>query len=65
MAVAKCFPARPKDRELIVALLQTGRLMAPVLNERWSSMALAGAWIVKSHRFLHETAALAGFPVPP
>jgi hypothetical protein len=64
MAVAKCFPARPKDRALIIALMQAGRLQAPVMKERLSSMPLTEAWIVKTHRFLHETAAEAGFPLP-
>lgn len=65
MAVAKCFPARPKDRALLVALIQAGRLSPPVIRERLSSMALTEAWIVRSHRFLEETAAAAGQPLPP
>lgn len=43
MAVAKCFPARPKDRALIIALMQAGRLQAPVIKERLSSMPLTEA----------------------
>ncbi len=64
MAVAKCFPARPKDRALLVALIRAGRLQPPVLRERLSSMPLTEAWIVKTHRFLQETAAEAGQPLP-
>ena len=63
MAVAKCFPARPKDRDLLVALIQSGRLSPSVIRERLSSMALTEAWIVKSHRFLHEVADAAGQPL--
>jgi hypothetical protein len=65
MAVAKCFPARPKDRALLVALIQAGRLSPPVIRERLSGMPLTEAWIVRSHRFLQETAAAAGQPLPP
>ncbi len=64
MAVAKCFPARPKDRDLLVALIKARRLSPTVIKERLSSMALTEAWIVKSHRFLHETAEAAGQPLP-
>ena len=64
MAVAKCFPARLKDRQLLVALMLAGRLDPHIMQERLSSMPLTEAWIVKSHRFLHEVAAEAGQPFP-
>ena len=64
MAVAKCFPARPKDRQLLVALMLAGRLDPHIMQERLSSMPLTEAWIVKSHRFLHEVADEAGQPLP-
>ena len=64
MAVAKCFPARKKDHDLLAALIGAGRLSPPVLKERLSSMALTEAWIVKSHRFLHGVAEAAGQPLP-
>ena len=64
MAVAKCFPARPKDRQLLVALITAGRLDPMIIMKRLSTMSLTEAWIVKSHRFLHEVAAEAGQPLP-
>ncbi len=64
MAVAKCFPARTKDRQLLVALMIAGRLDPIIIKERLSGMPLTEAWIVRSHRFLHEAAAAAGQPLP-
>lgn len=64
MAVAKCFPARKKDHDLLAALIGAGRLSPPVMKERLSSMDLTEAWIVKSHRFLHEVAEAGGHPLP-
>ena len=63
-AVAKCFPARKKDHDLLAALIGAGRLSPPVMKERLSSMALTEAWIVKSHRFLHGVAEAGGHPLP-
>lgn len=64
MAVAKCFPARPKDRALLVALIATDRLSPAVIQQRLSDMQLREAWIVKCDRFLREVAAEGGKPLP-
>ena len=43
MAVAYCFPARPKDRQLLVSLISAGRLDPLIIKERLSSMLLTEA----------------------
>jgi hypothetical protein len=60
MAAAKCQAGRPKDIELLVLLLTTGRLKPDLVRERLREVPMREATIVTSHRVLDEVILRAG-----
>ncbi len=66
MAIAKIFAGRPKDIELLSALIGSGRLDPVLLHQRLGSIEITESkWIVRSHSCLREVAEKGGKPLPP
>ena len=66
MAIAKIFAGRPKDIELLSALIRFGRLDPLLLYQRLGSIEITESkWIVRSHNCLREVAEKGGRPLPP